>query len=229
MSTLPGVIGGRLAGRVLTSVDLDASAGYRITLNNIHRVTTGSGDSRSTSERLLWQDERHLLEETAQYDPSRSEIPIDFQIPYDASPTEERSDDDKVLWRLEVEAEVPGVDYSSQFEVPVFKTAESRPKAEEDDSHTEAWGGSTDVVLDLHALGIDSELLPTGGRRLTLAAARHKGASSGTSSACCWFTAPSICGSSAAPSRSIPSIWSSRVASSDSASPESFSARRFGK
>ncbi len=32
----------------------------------------------------------------------------------------------KTLWRLQVEAEVPGVDYSSQFEVPVFKTAESR-------------------------------------------------------------------------------------------------------
>jgi hypothetical protein len=176
MSTFPGVIGGRLAGRVLTSIDLDASAGFLVKLDNIHRVTTGSGDSRRTSERLLWQDERHLLEETAQYDPSRSEIPIEFLIPYDASPTEERSDDDQVLWRLEVEAEVPGVDYSAQFEVPVFKTAESRPEAEEDDIHIEAWGGPSAAVPDLPELGIDSELLPTGGRRLIFGAARHKGA-----------------------------------------------------
>lgn len=179
MSTFPGVIGGRLAGRVLTSIDIDPTAGFQVTLNNINRVTTGSGDNRSTSERILWQDERHLLEETAQYDPTRSEIPVEFQIPFDAFPTEERSDDDEVLWRLQVEAEVPGVDYSAQFEVPVFHTAESRPDTEEDNIHIQSWGDSIEPVVDLADFGIDSELLPSGGRSLTFGAARHKGAALG--------------------------------------------------
>jgi hypothetical protein len=32
---------------------------------------------------------------------------------------------DRVLWRLRVTGEVPGIDYSAAFEVPVFRTAES--------------------------------------------------------------------------------------------------------
>lgn len=179
MSIFPGVIGGQLAGRILASVDLDPSNGFLLTLDNINRVTTGSGDNRSTREKILWQDERHLPEETAQYDPTRSEIPVDFQIPFDASPTEKRSDDDEVLWRLQVEAEVPGVDFSTQFEVPVFRTAESPLKADEDDIHIEAWGGQTQPSLSLNEYGIHSELLSTGGRRLTFDAARHKGAALG--------------------------------------------------
>ena len=180
MSTFPGVIGGRLAGRILTSVDLDPADGFLLTLDNIHRVTTGSGDNRSTSERILWQDELHLLEETAQYDPTRSEIPVDFRIPFVASPTEERSNEKEVLWRLQVEADVPGVDFTAKFEVPVFKTAASKAESvDEDDIHIEAWGGREEPTLDLAAYGIHSELLSTGGQRLTFAAARHKRAALG--------------------------------------------------
>lgn len=174
MSTFPGVIGGRLAGRVLTSVDLDPSTGFLVKLSNINRVTTGSGDNRSTSERILWQDERHLLEETAQYDSTRSEIPVDFAIPHEASPTEERSDDDEILWRLQVSAEVPGVDFDALFEIPVFMTDESRPESEIDDA-SEPWGGSSEPTMDLGSYGIDSELMSTGGQRLTFRAGRHRG------------------------------------------------------
>ena len=175
MSTFPGVIGGKLTGRILTSVDLDSSNGYLLKLDNIRRVTTGSGDNRSTREEILWQDEHHLLEESAQYDPTRSEIPVDFTIPFDASPSEEHEDDDRVLWRLQVAAEVPGVDYSAQFEVPVFKTETSQPEAEDDDIHIRAWGNSTEPPLNLADFGIDSELLSNGGQRLVFQSARHKG------------------------------------------------------
>ena len=74
MSTFPGVIGGPLTGRILTSVDLEPADGFHIGLSSINKVTSGSGDSRSTSERILWQDERHILHEAAAYDPTRSEI-----------------------------------------------------------------------------------------------------------------------------------------------------------
>jgi hypothetical protein len=174
LSTFPGVIGGPLKGRVLTSVDIKPSSGFRLTLNCVNRVTRGSGDDRSTSESILWQEEKHLQRESAEFDPTRSEIPIDFQIPFDSSPTEERSDDDEILWRLQVEAEVPGVDYTSQFEVPVFHTADSRedpaPAAD-----SEVWGVEAEPVIDLAQYGIDSELLSTGAHRLTFRAARHKG------------------------------------------------------
>ncbi len=174
MSSMPGVIGGRLAGRVLTSVPLAPAEGFVLTLSSIHRVTSGSGDNRSTREEVLWQSEKVLGREAAAWDPGRSEIPVEFRIPYDLPPTEERSDDDEILWRLEVRAEVPGVDYGVQFEVPVFKTADSRPDPEPTVA-PESWGAEPVAALDLAAFGIESELLSTGARRLTFRAARHKG------------------------------------------------------
>jgi hypothetical protein len=174
MSTFPGVIGGPVAGRVLTSVNVKAAAGYRLTLSCINRVTRGSGKNRSTRESILWQQDSHLQRESAEFDSTRSEIPVDFQIPFDASPTEERSEDDETLWRLQVEAEVPGVDYSSQFDVPVFRTAESR-EAQALADPSDVWGAEEPPPIDLAQHGIDSELLSTGARRLTFRAARHKG------------------------------------------------------
>ena len=175
MSTFPGVVGGKLTGRVLTAVDLEPADGFHLTLNCVNRVTTGSGKNRSTRERILWQDERRLEHELAEYDPTRSEIPIDFSIPYDCQPTEERSDDDEILWRLQVDADVPGVDYAAIFEVPVYHTAESRQRPEPE---SPVWG-STDSPKwsesDLAERGIDTVLLSTGARRLTFRAARHKG------------------------------------------------------
>lgn len=174
LSAFPGVIGGALKGRILTSVNIKATHGFRLTLNCIQQVTRGSGDNRRTSESILWQQETRLQRESAEFDPSRSEIPIEFQIPFDASPTEERSDDDKTLWRLEATAEVSGVDYAAQFEVPVFRTAESRDEAQLE-TEPDAWGTEPEPALDLAQYGIHSELLSTGGQRLTFRAARHKG------------------------------------------------------
>ena len=52
-------------------------------------------------------------------------IPVAFAIPADARACDDRNADDRIIWRLQVDADVPGVDYSSVFEVPVFRTAES--------------------------------------------------------------------------------------------------------
>lgn len=174
LSPCPGIIGGPLAGRILTSVNLRPSKGFRLTLSCVNRVTSGSGKNRRTSESVLWQQEKHLQRQLAEFDPTRAEIPVDFQVPFDAAPTEEKSDDNEILWRLEVAAEVPGVDYNSQFEVPVFRTSESRevPAADE---YIDSWGAVATPAVDLGEYGIDSELLSTGAHRLTFPAARHKG------------------------------------------------------
>lgn len=176
MSTLPGVVGGTLAGRILTSVDIRPVSGFDLTLSCIHRVTTGSGKNRSTSERLQWQEVKHIDRETLDYDPTRSSIPVSFVIPYEAEPTEERSADDETLWRLEARAETRGIDYSAQFEVPVFRTADSRPDFEPEES---VWGEAEspeEVLAELSSENITKEWLPEGGYALDFPPARHKGA-----------------------------------------------------
>src|SRR5262249_26932959 len=61
-------------------------------------------------------------------------IPIAFAIPADARQCDDHDPNDRVLWRLEVSADVPGIDYASAFEVPVFRTAESAtPRTESEE------------------------------------------------------------------------------------------------
>jgi hypothetical protein len=182
MSSLPGIVGGKLEGRILTSVAIDTASGFELTLNCVHRVTKGSGDSRSTTESILWQQQQHLERELLDYDPTRSSIPVLFGIPYDAEPTEERSDDDEILWRLEVEAETPGIDYAAKFQVPVFKTADSQADFELEDSAQASHLSAQDPIALLATEGIRKEFLPTGGYALHFPAARHKGAALGMTS-----------------------------------------------
>ncbi len=179
MAAIPGVIGGKLIGRIVTSVDLKPAEGFGLTLSCINRVTSGSGDSRRTTERVLWQQERRLLREPLDWDPTKSEIPVLFALPYDMSPTEERSDDDEVLWRLELKADVPGVDYAAQFEVPVFRTIDSQPDFELEDSPYEGLEAPRDPQKALADDNIIEDISPAGYRRFVFPPARHKGAALG--------------------------------------------------
>ncbi|MGB5878627.1 MAG: DUF3592 domain-containing protein [Thermoanaerobaculia bacterium] len=179
MSKVPGVVGGKLEGRILTSVNIETVSGFDLTLNCVHRVTKGSGDSRSTTESILWQERQHIERELLDYDPTRSSIPVLFAIAYDTQPTEERSDDDEILWRLELEAETPGIDYAAKFQVPVFKTADSRRDFELQDSPQTSHLSAQDPITLLATESIRKEFLPTGGYALIFPAARHKGAALG--------------------------------------------------
>jgi hypothetical protein len=192
MSSLPGVVGGKLEGRILTSVAIETVSGFELTLNCVHRVTKGSGDSRRTTESILWQQQQHLERELLDYDPTRSSIPVLFAIPFDTQPTEERSDDDEILWRLEAEAETPGIDYAAKFQVPVFKTADSRADFELEDDPQASHLSAQDPVALLASEGIRKEFLPTGGYALLFPAARHKGVALGVTAFFALWTAITV-------------------------------------
>jgi hypothetical protein len=130
LSTLPGVIGHSLAGTVRISEALRPEGGFAVTLCCLRRYETGSGKNRSTSERIFWQEERRIQ-------PVGTTLPVAFAIPADARATDDRDARDRVLWRLTVEADVPGIDYVSVFEVPVFRTpASDQPRTEAEQSAT---------------------------------------------------------------------------------------------
>ncbi len=121
LSTLPGVIGRHIAGTVQTTTGLPAGQPCRVELTCVHRVTTGSGRNRSTSEHILWQEEQE-----ANASPAPHGVALAFDIPIAAlvQPSGGTAGD-RVLWRLRAHASMPGVDYDAVFEVPVFRTAES--------------------------------------------------------------------------------------------------------
>ena len=93
--------------------------GFQVALSCIRRVTTGSGRNRSTTETVLWQDERRVTGD-------RRRRAGGIRDPADAMPCDPtRAVRPRRSGGSTVSAEVPGVDYAATFEVPVFRTAAS--------------------------------------------------------------------------------------------------------
>ncbi|HEY5940145.1 MAG TPA: hypothetical protein VIT87_04945, partial [Gemmatimonadales bacterium] len=176
LSTIPGVVGRTLTGMVRAPASLQPEEGFQVILSCVRRVTTRSGKNSSTSESILWQDERLVRGE-----PSRTaaametHIPVAFRLPADATPCDETDSNNRVLWRLRLSAIVPGVDYEAQFEVPVFRTSASEQplSAEEERITQDPLAGSN------YEQPADSRIVVTSNRRGTevlFPAARNPGA-----------------------------------------------------
>jgi hypothetical protein len=138
MSTIPGVIGGEVAGSVEVGRELTGT--LLIRLSSIHSVTTGSGKNSSTNETVLWQDERSVVQGEPLPDHPGERFPVRFQIPFESSPTDDANSRNQILWRLETRSEEPGIDFSATFEVPVFKTERSSPSLTEEKVARESSG-----------------------------------------------------------------------------------------
>lgn len=128
---LPIPIGTVCRGEIEAKVREVPERGFQVRLTSIRRVVRGSGKSRSVHETVLWQDEQVIGTGAAMPSPSGMRIPFRFAIPAECEPADYSDARNMVLWRLEVAAEVPGIDYSAQFELPVFRTAASESPREE--------------------------------------------------------------------------------------------------
>jgi len=176
MASVPGVLGGTLAGVIRIGRLIEPREGFKLTLNCIRRSTTGSGKHRSTHETVLWQDEQLIGRTLSAGEPNVTAVPVMFSVPYDqpASTVEDTNRD--IIWRLEVKADVPGVDYGAAFEVPVFKTDESREDFQADTQAINEYAVEADPEVELRRLGIRRTLPPVGfGTRLIFPMGRNPG------------------------------------------------------
>jgi hypothetical protein len=122
LTTIPGVIAGELAGTVRVPSWLQPPGGFQATLTCLRRVTTRSGKNSSTSETVLWHEEHRIVgEQSRDYSGMKTSVPISFRLPPDAIPSDPLRSNNQVVWRLRVWAGLPGVDYDSTFEVPIFR------------------------------------------------------------------------------------------------------------
>jgi hypothetical protein len=127
MARVPGVLGGEITGTLHASLALAASDGFVAKLSCIRRTTSGSGKNRSTHERILWTEEEPIAAAAAARGPHGIALPVRFAVPYDSRPSDPLPSDDTILWRLEVTATLPGVDFHTRYDVPVFETGDSDP------------------------------------------------------------------------------------------------------
>ena len=125
LAEVPGVIGGTLGGVIFTKINIVPEDGFHLTLKCVHMYVTGSGKNSTTHRDTLWESSNTVDEDAMAEDLKRSAIPVLFDIPYDSRESEFISHRDQYYWELSIKAATPGVDYSSSFKVPVFKTDKS--------------------------------------------------------------------------------------------------------
>ena len=123
--SLPFSVGSHLRGQIQIRLNTAADHGIDLRLSCIRRIVTGSGKERTTNEAVLWKDEKNVPQSYLSVGPLGTAIPVDFPIPPDGFETNHDQPSDQLLWVLHAQADVPGVDYSDDFEVPVFRTSAS--------------------------------------------------------------------------------------------------------
>jgi len=138
---LPISPGRRLTGRIQLRFEAQAAHGIDLRLSCIRRIVSGSGNNRTTSKVTLWQANKNIPSGALEPGPLGRAIPVEFDVPGDALITDQSNLSDQILWLLHAQADVPGVDYSDDFELPVFRTADS-PQLASDSSAQTSFGSS---------------------------------------------------------------------------------------
>jgi len=123
LDSLPFSPGGRLTGRIHLKLDSNTPEGVNLRISCIRKTTTGSGEDRSAVQTVLWQTEQIVPFGAIGADPFGRTIPVDFGIPSDACVSDKDNPSDQVLWLLHAQANIPGISYIDDFELPVFKTS----------------------------------------------------------------------------------------------------------
>jgi hypothetical protein len=120
-ASLPFSPGKALKGTIHLRFNTTTRHGVDLTLSCVREVVTGSGKNQNTQRIVLWQAQANVSQQALTPGPmGDATIPVNFVIPSDAYETNHNQPRDQVLWLLHAEADVPGVDYSDDFEVPVF-------------------------------------------------------------------------------------------------------------
>ena len=128
MERLPGILGGALAGTLHTRGVEHAEGGILVRVSCVRQTREEGASQRTTREELLWSDEERIPAQAVERDSGDITLPIRFALPADAPPSHALLSHDQVVWRLETSAELPGADYESSFEIPVFQTRETDPE-----------------------------------------------------------------------------------------------------
>lgn len=185
LGSIPGVIGGKLVGVIHAPRKVRADDGVTLELSCRRQVTKTSGSETEVSEDAIWSKERRVARDLAAGANDRTIIPVEFVIPFDGLQT-----DDKIRWQLLATAVTRGFDYSAQFDVPVYRTAESRRDGVKESGEADAEKETTAPAPgDLNALatrmGAVLERDAASGQRILFPGTRNRNMCMYTA----WFTA----------------------------------------
>ena len=165
-ASLPFSPGKSLKGTIHLRFNTTTRHGIDLTLSCVRQVITGAGKNRSVNRIVLWQAEANVPEQALTPGPrGDASIPVNFVVPSDAYETNHDQPSDQVLWLLHAQADVPGVDYSDDFEVPVFRltpASGTAPATSFGNSQPEAAPGFQSDATDVAAPNNPKVVVSTG-------------------------------------------------------------------
>jgi hypothetical protein len=122
LDPFPGAIGGHVGGTIDIRLPFDPNARHEFSLTSLYSYMSGSGKNRSRSESAKWQDSQVVRGE-----PGSKGTRLTFRFDVPAGLTESnaaKKSDSYYLWRLNLSAELEGVDIDRDYEIPVYATGE---------------------------------------------------------------------------------------------------------
>lgn len=130
-ASLPFSPGKALRGTIHLRFNTTTRHGINLRLSCVRQIVTGSGRNRSTEKVVLWQSDKNVSEQSIIPGPmGDAAIPVDFTVPSDAYETNHDKPSDQLSWILHAEADTPGISFSDEFEVPIFRlTPQQEPTA----------------------------------------------------------------------------------------------------
>ncbi|MDQ6802396.1 MAG: hypothetical protein M3041_16375 [Acidobacteriota bacterium] len=97
---------------------------FNVRVTSIRRQTwteTERGHSRTRSDStVLWQAAVDFAGGVSHLKEDGLWVPVAIEIPNDQQATNDVMPNDRIYWQLEVSSQLPGIDYYSRFEIPVF-------------------------------------------------------------------------------------------------------------
>jgi hypothetical protein len=118
LQQIPIEPGRAFSGELETHVLEAPENGFVLRLSCVQRVQSG----KNTHESTLWSEETTISRGAVIPTPDGMRVPFTLMFPADAAA---KNDPPRgtIVWRLKATADVPGVDYAAEFELPVFATA----------------------------------------------------------------------------------------------------------
>ena len=156
LDPFPGSIGGHVGGTIDVNLPYDARDQFLLTLTNVHSYISSTGKNRSRRESAKWQDTQ--VAHTAS-GAKGSRLSFRFDVPDNLSESAaDQSEDAYYLWRLNLKADLPGIDIDRDYEIPVYATGEHSARLSElsiDQARTEKTRMDIRVIEKMVDLGYD--------------------------------------------------------------------------
>ncbi|MBI3039980.1 DUF3592 domain-containing protein [bacterium] len=120
LSQIPLVPGTEFSGVVFVKKRLAAEDGVSIKIRCIKSLTVGHGKQSKTITEDLFVKEQVVRVDLMRSGKDSSAVPFSFAIPGDL-PERDSESNPRFSWKLNAQASTPGIDFETDFELPVYK------------------------------------------------------------------------------------------------------------